>query len=177
MLQTQETAAKEALYFNEFNSLTYGRLNFGEVLDRMLDYVRNVPELAYQISIGTDSSVLGDHEADFVSAIVVHSQNRGGIYFWSKLHKTGFYRKGFRSLHDRMWEETQFSIQLAQQLFAELKNRELNGFKLAIHVDLGPNGETKVLIQEMVGIVRAYGYDVVTKPDSYAASSVADRHT
>ncbi|MEK7506005.1 MAG: ribonuclease H-like YkuK family protein, partial [Patescibacteria group bacterium] len=32
------------------------------------------------------------------------------------------------------------------------------------------------LIQEVVGMVRANNFEAKTKPDSYAASKVADRH-
>ena len=49
-------------------------------------------------------------------------------------------------------------------------------FDLEIHVDVGTNGETRTMIQELVGIIRANHFEAKTKPESYAASKVADRH-
>ena len=46
-----------------------------------------------------------------------------------------------------------------------------------IHVDAGnsPDGKTRELIPDIVGWIRSCGYDCVVKPDSYTASSIADR--
>ena len=47
----------------------------------------------------------------------------------------------------------------------------------SIHVDAGRSdkGKTKELIPELVGWIKACGYDCEVKPDSYAASSIADK--
>ena len=47
----------------------------------------------------------------------------------------------------------------------------------SIHVDAGmnPHGKTKELIPELVGWIKSLGYDCETKPESWVASSVADR--
>jgi predicted RNase H-related nuclease YkuK (DUF458 family) len=34
-----------------------------------------------------------------------------------------------------------------------------------------------MVLQELVGLVRANNFEVKTKPESYAASNVADRYT
>jgi predicted RNase H-related nuclease YkuK (DUF458 family) len=44
-----------------------------------------------------------------------------------------------------------------------------------IHVDAGNKGPTSRYISEIVGWVRACGFDCRIKPDSYCASSIADR--
>jgi predicted RNase H-related nuclease YkuK (DUF458 family) len=46
-----------------------------------------------------------------------------------------------------------------------------------IHLDIGKNGPTKELIQELSGWMIALGYDFEIKPDSYAASHIADRYS
>jgi len=46
-----------------------------------------------------------------------------------------------------------------------------------IHVDIGENGQTKSMMQEVIGMIRAYNFEAITKPASYAATKVADRHT
>ena len=46
-----------------------------------------------------------------------------------------------------------------------------------IHVDAGHSdrGKTKTLIPELIGWIKASGFDCVVKPNSFAASSVADK--
>lgn len=160
------------MFFNDFKSPTHGPLDFDNVLNKLLEYVGNEPGLEYELIIGTDSMGNGNATAEFVSAIVVHRKSRGGIYFWTKKHTTLMH-----TLRQRIFEEALLSLRLAEQLIVELKHRDLADFKLTIHVDVGPNGETKKMMHEIVGMIRGNGFDVKTKPDSYGASSVADRHT
>lgn len=160
------------LFFQQFNSPTYGQLEFGQVLDKLLFYIQQEPSLEYELIIGTDSLGNGGTTAEFVSAIVVHRHRCGGIYFWSKRHETSIH-----TLRQRIFQEALFSLRLAEQLIAQLKERDIVDFRLSIHVDVGPNGETKQMIHEIVGMIKGNGFDVKTKPDSYGASSVADRHT
>ena len=157
--------------FNEFRSPSHGVLDFDGVLDKLLGYMGVAPGLDYELIIGTDSMPSGT-EAEFVSAIVIHRKNRGGIYFWSKRHETSLH-----TLRDRIYQEALYSLKLAEQLIERLRERNVTDFNLTIHVDVGPNGETKQLINEVVGMIKGSGFEVRTKPDSYGASSVADRHT
>ena len=47
----------------------------------------------------------------------------------------------------------------------------------SIHVDAGKsdNGKTKELIPELVGWIKSCGYDCEVKPESFVASSIADK--
>ena len=58
----------------------------------------------------------------------------------------------------------------------ELKKHELPKFDFEIHIDVGENGPTQQLIQDVVSLVRANNFEAKTKPESYAATNVADRH-
>lgn len=158
-------------FFNDFKSPTHGQLDFNGVIDKLLGYMGVAPGLDYELIIGTDSMPSGQ-EAEFVSAIVVHRKNRGGIYFWSKRHETKLH-----TLRQRIFQEALHSLKLAEQLIEKLKEKDITDFSLTIHVDVGPNGETKQMIHEVVGMIKGSGFAVKTKPDSYGASSVADRHT
>jgi predicted RNase H-related nuclease YkuK (DUF458 family) len=157
--------------FNQFKSPSYGQLDFDEVIKKLLEYMAFAPGLEYELIIGTDSMPSGI-EAEFVSAIVVHRKNSGGIYFWHKRHQTSLH-----TLRDRIYEEALSSLRLAEKLIEKFKEKQITDFNLTIHVDVGPNGETKKLINEVVGMIKGSGFAVKTKPDSYGASSVADRHT
>jgi predicted RNase H-related nuclease YkuK (DUF458 family) len=164
--------SQNPLIFNEFKSPTYGVLDFDQVIDKLFEYVGSEPGLEYELIIGTDSMPQPNANAEFVSAIVVHRKSRGGIYFWSKRHETNLF-----SLRQRIFQEALYSLRLAEQLIERLKQKNILDFNLTIHVDVGPNGETKKMLQEIVGMIKGNGFAVKTKPDSYGASSVADRHT
>ena len=162
----------EVLFFNDFNSPSYGQMDFEKVLSKLLDYMGTEPGLEYELIIGTDSMPQAGAEAEFVSAIIVHRKNRGGIYFWSKRHQTKLH-----TLRERIFQEALFSLKLAEQLIQKLKILNVSDYNLTIHVDVGPNGKTSPMVHEIVGMIKGSGFAVKTKPDSYGASSVADRHT
>ena len=72
------------------------------------------------------------------------------------------------------------SLEIAQDLLAQLKSsmkvsQELN-YDFQIHIDVGQNGPTREMIKEVIGMVRGNGFRAKIKPDSYAASHVADRY-
>jgi len=125
----------------------------------------------YKITIGTDSELLAAKDADFVTAIVVHRMGNGGRYFWRR-----FELGKFHTLRDRMIKEVLISLEIAQKVLEELKKFPLPEFEFEIHADIGENGPTKAVIQEIVGMIRAHNFEPRTKPFSYAATNVADRH-
>lgn len=159
-------------YFDNFNSPTHGPLNFDQSVKKLIDYIKIAPGMEYELIIGTDSVLSGGFSAEFVSAIVVHRKRSGGIYFWSKRHGTHL-----NTLRQRIFQEALYSLKLAEQLIEKLKVLNISDFNLSIHVDVGPNGETKKMMNEIVGMIKGNGFNVKTKPDSYGASSIADRHT
>lgn len=154
----------------DFISPTTGRLSFDEVFDELVDYIGEDKDQSYNLIIGTDSFL--NSETVFVSAVVVHRIGHGGRYFYRK-----YRRKKIPSMRQRIFYEATISIELASHLSEKLNE---NGFKklpVQIHLDIGTNGNTKEIIKEVVGMVTGSGYAAVTKPDSYGASKVADRHS
>jgi predicted RNase H-related nuclease YkuK (DUF458 family) len=160
------------LNFKQFHSPTHGPLEFDQVLKKLVEYVELAPGMQYEFIIGTDSMPGAKAEAEFVSAIVVHKKNSGGIYFWSKRHEAHLH-----TLRDRIFLEAMHSLKLAEQFLEKLRSMNISDYDFTIHVDVGPNGKTKQLVQEVVGMIKGSGFNVKTKPESYGASSVADRHT
>ena len=125
----------------------------------------------YKVIIGTDSLGVADKMADFVTAVVVHRVGNGGRYFWRRT-KMG----QFHTLRDRIIQEVVISLDVAKEVLTELKSTGVANWDFEIHADIGKNGETKVLIQEVVGMIRANDFEAKMKPHSYAASTVADRY-
>jgi predicted RNase H-related nuclease YkuK (DUF458 family) len=155
-----------------FHSPTFGVMDFAEVIIHLTQYLRENKNNQYKIIIGTDSELTNTHFADFVSAIVIHRVGFGGIYFWARLS-----RDNIHSLRQRMWEEANYSLLLAHKLIEEFKRKNLSCSNLEIHVDIGKNGDTRDMINEIVGMIRGNGIEVKTKPEAFGASNVADRHT
>ena len=130
----------------------------------------------YKIIIGTDSMGFQDKTADFVTAVVVHRVGNGGRYFWRRIELGKFH-----TLRDRIIREVLLSLEIAELVLKEVQKNEqeypMPKWSFEIHADVGVNGPTSALIQEIVGMIRASNYEVKTKPESYAASNVADMYT
>lgn len=155
-----------------FHSTTYGDLELPQVRERILAFLAKVPEAKYQLVIGTDSQPHNGSGVDFVTAIVVHRIGHGGIYFWKRIVNKKVY-----VLRARMYEEAAMSLEMAETVLALLHKDGVTKYDVEIHVDIGKFGKTREMITEIIGMIRGSGYNVKMKPESYAASKVADRHT
>jgi uncharacterized protein len=160
-----------------FNSSFGLQLAASQVVQEIIRFMKSDEKRKYKITIGTDSDRLPDGRADFVSAIVVHRIGNGGKYFWRRTQLGKFH-----TLRDRIIKEVLISLDLGKEVLLKLKDASESvdtadlSWEFEIHVDIGENGPTKSMIQEVVGMVRANNFEAITKPGSYAASSVADRH-
>lgn len=154
----------------EFVSPTVGKLSFHQMFEQLVGYMSEVPDQQYHLIIGTDS--LLSEKTSFVTAVVVHRVGHGGRYFYRKQ-----VNRKMESLRQRILFETALSLDLAGQLSAELSRNGHSELPVEIHLDVGPNGDTKRIIREVVGMVTGSGFTAVTKPDAYGASKVADKHS
>lgn len=177
-----------------FHSPSGGLFSLKEVIEEILRFMGSEPGHSYRVIIGSDSQGYKNGsgetgDTDFVSVVVVHRVGRGGRYFWLKerLART-------LPLREKIYEEATRSLMLAMALGGELKEvlgrldaarrKQLEtsqdgvlSYTVEIHVDIGANGPTREMIREIVGMIRGSGFVVRTKPEAYAASTVADRYT
>lgn len=146
------------------------------MINEVSNFVDEEPSSFYRLVIGTDSQtrkINGRIEIDFVTAVVVHRIGRGGRYFWKKEKKGG---KNV-VLRDRIYTETLMSLDVAQDIVPEIRKRISPAkYDLEIHIDVGPLGPTREMIREVVGMVSGNGFTAKTKPESWGASTVADKH-
>lgn len=155
-----------------FHSSLGLQLGIAEIIQEIIRFMKADTKRAYTIIIGSDSLGLPNKDADFVTAIVVHRVGNGGRYFWRRIELGKFH-----TLRDRIIKEVLLSLEVAQLVLAELKKEAGDmTWDFEIHADVGEHGATSALIQEVVGMIRASNFEARTKPDSYAASKVADRH-
>ena len=81
-------------------------------------------------------------------------------------------------LRDKIYTETLLSLEYAESIVPEIRGIiPPSKYDLEIHIDVGPFGKTRNMIHEVVGMVTGNGYVAKTKPESWGASSVADKHT
>ena len=81
-------------------------------------------------------------------------------------------------LRDKIYTETLNSLEVAQEIVPRLRQLVTPAkYDLEIHIDVGPLGPTREMIREVVGMVNGNGFTAKTKPESWGASTVADKHT
>ncbi|OHA09123.1 MAG: hypothetical protein A3B37_01100 [Candidatus Sungbacteria bacterium RIFCSPLOWO2_01_FULL_59_16] len=158
----------------QFHSWSKGTLTLERVFEEVVAYVRADPSYSYEIIVGSDSA--SSNPVPLVTAVTVRRVGNGAVHFWVVSEK-----KVFRTLRDRIYEEAMQSITLAQELRSGLRERlgeeALWDQQIQVHIDVGENGPTRDLIDQVVGMVRGFGFEAVIKPASFGASQVADRHT
>jgi predicted RNase H-related nuclease YkuK (DUF458 family) len=163
-----------------FNTSLGIKMNIGQVIREIVRFMTDDKNRHYKIVIGSDSEGHNEKIVDFVTAIVVHRVGNGGRYFWRRIELPQFY-----TLRDRIIQEVLLSLEVGKKVLMMLKSEpqiSLDGepvlnWDFEIHVDIGENGQTKSMMQEVIGMIRAYNFEARTKPESYAATKVADRHT
>lgn len=166
----------EALKFLKFFNPNLGEIVFAQVLREIINFMRLEPKARYRVMIGSDSNGMGS--LDLVSVVAIHRVGNGGRYFWYRQS-----RGNIHSLRQKIYAEVQASLELAslflpafRKQLARAENMTEFPFDFEIHVDVGTHGETRSLVHEVTGMVTGYGYEVLIKPESAAATNIADRH-
>ncbi|MCX6090123.1 MAG: ribonuclease H-like YkuK family protein [Candidatus Atribacteria bacterium] len=164
----------ERFYFYNF---ALEKKTLDEVVKSLFDFIRQDPAGSYRIIIGTDSKGTKDTPSlqVFVTAIIVHKIGYGARFFWMRN-----YRKDRYGIRDRIYLEAAFSLEVSHELIHKLDtfpDNHLSNYSVEIHVDIGNNGPTRHLIQEVTGMIEGLGFVAKIKPDSYGASRVAHRYT
>lgn len=153
-----------------FISPSKGRLNFEEMMNDIVLYIKGIPTSSYKIIIGSDSQVKS--ETSFITAVIVHRLGKGARYYYRK--KT---QRKIKSLRQKIFYETALSLEVGGMVHKFFADEGFDDLNVEIHIDVGMQGETKDLIREVVGMVTGSGFRAKIKPDAYGASSVADKHT
>ncbi|MBU0572444.1 ribonuclease H-like YkuK family protein [Patescibacteria group bacterium] len=163
--------AKNRIFINP----TKGKISSTKMVEAIADFVEEEPDSLYRLIIGTDSQARrknGKAEIDYVTAVVAHRIGRGARYYWRKEKKNKI-----PVLRDKIYTETLMSLDVAQEIVPCLREAiSPTKYDFEIHIDVGPLGPTRDMIKEVVGMVNGSGFEAKTKPESWGASSVADKH-
>lgn len=160
---------------NKFISPTYGELNVEQVIEKMRAfYDRNKQyDCPFNVIIGTDSQNFDTTK--MVSVVLIQCEGHGGIYFY-KVEKVD----RIQNVAEKLNYETHLSLEYANELLEkmmELDEGLFENISFTIHIDAGysPKGKTKELIPSLVGWIHSCGFEARVKPDSWTASTVANR--
>lgn len=167
---------------DKFISPTYGAVDFEKMLTTITTKIQNKTQSEWIIAIGSDSQNKGN-TTTFCSTILVLEKGRGGVYFYTSTPE-----KRVNDVQHRMLKEAELSIKLGHKVIEGIEDMYLNdkfqldqyNVKFEIHCDLGKNGKSRDAIGAAIGWITAEFGDTVSakiKPDSFAASYVADKHT
>lgn len=155
-------------------SITYGEVSIKEIVDIIEKRVNERPYSNFQVVVGTDSQNFD--KTKIVLVIALLEETKGGIFFYEITRV-----KKITNLKNKLYKETQMSLDCATELMQAFEDKyDETGFDytqihFSIHVDAGFKGDTREVIPEIVGWVKSCGYEVHIKPESFVASSIADK--
>ncbi|MCD6500548.1 hypothetical protein J7K42_00825 [bacterium] len=175
MLENMEDSQKIHFY-----NPTLGKLNFNRVIEEIFNYMKEKPHKFYDIVVGCDSSC--GENLSFPAVIVILRVGEGGRFFLKKIRYPASQKKRFSNWHQRILQEVLLSCELALSL-REAIQKKIKKAKTSlhyqfryIHADIGEGGPTKDMIREIVSLIKSNGFEPKIKPESFAASVVADRY-
>lgn len=170
--------SSEILNNGHFFSPSRGNLDLDGVVKEIFGYMQEMPENQYEVVVGCDSP--SSDKPFFPIAVVVLRTGFGGRFFLKKMHYDDDFLKKFAFWKNRILQEVYLSCELALSLKEVLEQRAPVGVKYNfqyIHADVGEQGKTKEMVKEVVGLIKSNGFEPRIKPQSFAATVVADRYT
>lgn len=159
-------------------------MSFSEVFQHILNFMESDPNGNYKLMFGTDSQVHPSYTR-FITGIVIQRETKGA---WACIRKVIIPRKMI-NLHERISYETtlteevvsMFSEEMKEQLIAVILPNIYRGASFSIegHIDIGygRKNKTRIFVSEMVSRMESLGIEPKIKPESFVASSYANRYT
>lgn len=162
-----------------FHSVRFGAQPFHKIFRHIIDFIREDRGARYCISVGSDSQT-SSKSTLFATCIIVHRIGKGAIGFYTR-QRVG---RPIMNLREKLSLETLSSLQLTY-LFDEdrigqiydILSQGRGDVDFEFHIDIGENGPTRAYISEMVGMAKGLYFIPRIKPESYCASSYADKHS
>lgn len=160
----------------DFYSMTYGKISLDEIPNKLKKFYdeRKVYGTPFNLIVGTDSQ--NHTDTKIVSVIAIVCEGHGGIFFYTQKRVPLI-----KSLREKLQVETGDSLKIAMELLEDLEMEWYREFRenvpMSIHIDAGTTSRSKTagLVDGLVGWVRAVGLNCEVKPESFVASSIADR--
>lgn len=167
-----------------FQNLQERKMNFKQVFERIIKFMKLNHNGNYRLIIGTDSQVHHKYTI-FITGIVILNEGKGA---WACIRKVIIPRRMTR-LHERISQETSLTEEIVALFTEERKNAMIDivlpyiykgaTFTMEGHLDIGSGNrnKTRIFVEEMVARIESMGLEPKIKPDSFVASSYANRFT
>lgn len=153
-----------------YHSLTYGRLSEADMFFILGERLKN-SNYDCTVFVGTDSQTYAGTK--IISVIAIQEVGHGGFWFHT-IDWTKKYRKA--QLQEKIAEETKRSIELGKKVLNFIQENNIV-CDIKIHADIGrgKHSKTKEMISWVVPMIEAEGFEAEIKPNSWCASTIADR--
>ncbi|RNC28568.1 MAG: hypothetical protein AWM53_01402 [Candidatus Dichloromethanomonas elyunquensis] len=152
-------------------SITYGEVSFEEMVALIKAYLSQDISYEYKISIGADSQNFNYTKVPITIGIhkIANKIGKGGIFF-SEIRRFS----KINNIRQKIFLETSLSLELAIRLREKFKEEKIPN-EISVHIDAGLHGPSSQWVSEIRGWVVSCGFPCVIKPDSYMASTIANR--
>ena len=159
-------------------------MSFEDVFDRITQFMKRDPRGSFRLMVGTDSQVHATYTL-FITGIVIQQERKGA---WACIRKMTIPRK-MTNLHERISFETSLTEDIVSMFSEERKTQLIDivlpyiykggSFSMEGHLDIGAGkrNKTRIFVDEMVARIEAMGIQPKIKPESFVASTYADRYT
>jgi uncharacterized protein len=167
-----------------FQNLQENHMSFEDIFERIITFMQLHPSGNYRLMVGTDSQVHHNRTL-FISGVVIQNIGKGA---WACIRKVVEPRE-MKQLHERISYETTLTERIVSLFTEAHKNRLIDivlphiyhgaSFTMEGHIDIGSGqrNKTREYVEEMVTRIESMGFEPKIKPDSFVASSYANRYT
>ena len=107
----------------------------------------------------------------FVVTICIHNPGHGGRYYYCRFKQLS---KSIKTMRTRLFQEATEAINVALEIMQEIP--QLN---IEVHLDVNKDKRhaSGEVTDQVVGYAQAMGLRYKIKPDAWASSGIADKHT
>ena len=137
----------------------------GNIVEDIREYVTSRVK-KYPLHIGTDTQPHAD-TTTVVTTICFRDSGKGALVVYQRSNVSPF-----PTMRDRLFYETMVSLELGDVLY------NMCGVRATIHADVNPKkgALSNSTVDAIMGMVRGMGYEVLVKPEAWAAD-IADMYT
>ena len=166
-------------FYGTFQNFSQKNMSFEQVFQHITRFIENDPTGKFNLMFGTDSQV-HSRETKFITGIVIQQERKG---VWACFRKVVIPRK-MTNLHERISYETTLTEEVVSLFTKEKKEQLINiikgtNFSIEGHIDIGSGkrNKTSIFVKEMIARMHSLGLKAKIKPNSFVASSYANRFT
>jgi predicted RNase H-related nuclease YkuK (DUF458 family) len=142
-----------------------------DIIQKIKDWINEDTYSTYEIIVGTDSLYRKKYTV-FSSVVIIHRIGHEARFWFTQTRE-----KMPQSIPVRLMKEVYDSVSIIQALLDSDLKQMVAEENWAVHCDVGMKGESRQIINQVVGYVTGQGLKCEYKPDAAIASNVADRFT